>query len=97
MNDTFLKACHGERAAHTPVWLMRQGGRSIPRFREMVRDHGFLDICRVPELAAEATFRTAERACYPLRERVAGPSACFIQRQGALDAHTRVPGPTAMR
>jgi len=55
MNDSFLKACRGEKTEYTPVWLMRQGGRSIPRFRDMMRDHGFLDICRVPELAAEAT------------------------------------------
>jgi uroporphyrinogen decarboxylase len=55
MNDSFLKACRGEPVPHTPVWVMRQGGRSIPRFREMMDKYGFLDICRVPELAAEAT------------------------------------------
>jgi len=55
MNDTFLRACRGEKTEYTPVWLMRQGGRSIPRFNEMMREHGFLDICRIPELAAEAT------------------------------------------
>jgi len=60
MNDTFLKACRGERTDYTPVWLMRQGGRSIPRFREMMRQHGFLDVCRIPELAAEATMLPIE-------------------------------------
>jgi len=55
MNDTFLKACRGEPVPYTPVWLMRQGGRFIPRYRELVAKHGFLSVCRTPELAAEAT------------------------------------------
>lgn len=55
MNDTFLKACRGEPVPYTPVWLMRQGGRFIPRYRELQAKHGFLALCRTPELAAEAT------------------------------------------
>jgi len=60
MNHTFLQACRGEPAPYTPVWIMRQGGRSIPRFREMMAKDGFLNICRVPELAAEATMLPIE-------------------------------------
>lgn len=55
MNDAFLKACRGEPVPHTPVWLMRQGGRFIPRYREIQAKYGFLALCRTPELAAEAT------------------------------------------
>jgi uroporphyrinogen decarboxylase len=55
MNDTFIKACRGEPVPYTPVWLMRQGGRFIPRYRELQAKHGFLALCRTPELAAEAT------------------------------------------
>ncbi|RJQ37050.1 MAG: uroporphyrinogen decarboxylase [Dehalococcoidia bacterium] len=55
MNDTLLKACRGEPVPYTPVWMMRQGGRFIPRYRELVAKNGFLTVCRTPELAAEAT------------------------------------------
>jgi len=55
MNDTFLKACRGEKVPYTPIWLLRQGGRFIPRYREISARHGFLALCRTPELAAEAT------------------------------------------
>lgn len=39
----------------TPVWFMRQAGRSLPRYREMRADHAFFDILRDPEMAAEIT------------------------------------------
>ncbi|HTZ17752.1 MAG TPA: uroporphyrinogen decarboxylase family protein, partial [Dissulfurispiraceae bacterium] len=33
MNDTFLKACLGEKTDYTPVWIMRQAGRYLPQYR----------------------------------------------------------------
>lgn len=55
MNDTFLRACRGEKVPYTPIWLLRQGGRFIPRYREIQAKYGFLALCRTPELAAEVT------------------------------------------
>ena len=55
MNDTFLKACRGERTDYTPVWIMRQAGRNLPQFRELNAKVDFLTICRSAELAAKVT------------------------------------------
>ncbi|MFH0941951.1 MAG: uroporphyrinogen decarboxylase [Chloroflexota bacterium] len=55
MNDTFLKACRGEKTAYTPVWVMRQAGRNLPQFRELNAKVDFLSLCRSPELAARIT------------------------------------------
>ena len=34
-NDTILKATRGEKTTHTPVWFMRQAGRSQPEYRKI--------------------------------------------------------------
>jgi uroporphyrinogen decarboxylase len=53
----FLRACRREATDATPVWLMRQAGRYMPEYRALRERHGFLELCRTPELAAEATLQ----------------------------------------
>ena len=56
-----LKACRREASPYTPIWLMRQAGRYMPEYRRVRERHGFLEMCRQPELAAEVTVTAVER------------------------------------
>jgi uroporphyrinogen decarboxylase len=56
-----MRACRRERAPYTPIWLMRQAGRYMPEYRRVRERHGFLDMCRRPDLAAEVTVTAVER------------------------------------
>lgn len=57
MNDTFLKACRGEKVSHTPIWIMRQAGRYLPQYHTVRSKGTFLDLCKSPERAAEVTIQ----------------------------------------
>jgi uroporphyrinogen decarboxylase len=57
MNDTFLKACRGEKVDYTPVWLMRQAGRYMKEYQEVRAKVDFLTLCKTPELAAKVTLQ----------------------------------------
>ncbi len=50
MNDTFLKACRGEKVDYTPVWLMRQAGRYMKEYQEVRAKVDFLTLCKTPDL-----------------------------------------------
>ncbi len=60
-DTTFLRACRREATAFTPVWLMRQAGRYMPEYRAMRAKHGFLELCKNPEAAAEVTLQPVDR------------------------------------
>ncbi|MBI4849758.1 MAG: uroporphyrinogen decarboxylase [Nitrospirae bacterium] len=57
MNDTFLKACRGEKTDFTPIWIMRQAGRYLPDYQKVRGKVDFLTLCKTPELAAEVTIQ----------------------------------------
>ena len=55
MNRTYLQMISGESTAHTPVWFMRQAGRSQVKYREIKNGRTLFDIVREPELCAYVT------------------------------------------
>ncbi len=57
MNDTFLKACRGEKTDYTPVWFMRQAGRYLPDYQAVRGNVTFLELCHTPELCTEVTLQ----------------------------------------
>jgi len=61
MNDTFLKACRGEKTEYTPVWMMRQAGRYMPEYQKVRGNISFLDLCKTPELCVEVTLQPVDR------------------------------------
>ncbi len=60
MNDTFLRACRGEKPVWTPVWIMRQAGRYLPQYQAIRKGISFLEMCRTPELCVEVTLQPVE-------------------------------------
>src|SRR4029078_11166759 len=57
----FLDAAHGRAASHTPVWFMRQAGRSLPEYRAKRGEGSILDAIKHPGLAAELTLQPVRR------------------------------------
>jgi uroporphyrinogen decarboxylase len=55
MSDRFLRACRREPVDATPVWFMRQAGRSFAAYRKLRESHGILELAKTPELCAEVT------------------------------------------
>src|SRR6187397_1573997 len=60
-DSAFLRAARGESVPHTPVWFMRQAGRSLPEYRKVREGIGMLDSCRTPDLVAEITMQPVRR------------------------------------
>ncbi|MDY6834101.1 MAG: uroporphyrinogen decarboxylase, partial [Chloroflexota bacterium] len=60
-NDQFLRACRRESTDFTPVWLMRQAGRYMEEYRRIREKHGFLTMCKTPDIATEVTLQPVSR------------------------------------
>jgi uroporphyrinogen decarboxylase len=61
MDPLLVRACRREPVEHTPVWFMRQAGRSLPEYRELRKRYGLFDIVGDPELCAEVTMQPVRR------------------------------------
>ncbi len=59
--SAFLLAARGEAVPHTPVWFMRQAGRSLPEYRKLREGIAMLDSCMTPELITEITLQPVRR------------------------------------
>ncbi|MHB1930019.1 MAG: uroporphyrinogen decarboxylase, partial [Acidimicrobiales bacterium] len=59
--SVFLDACRQRPVPWTPVWFMRQAGRSLPEYRALRREGSILEVARHPELAAEITLQPVRR------------------------------------
>lgn len=57
----FLQACRGEKPAHTPVWFMRQAGRSLPEYLRVREGVPMLESCFQTDLVVEITMQPVRR------------------------------------
>lgn len=60
-SDPFLAAAAGLPATRTPVWFMRQAGRSLPEYRAVRGEGSILTAIKRPEVAAEITLQPVRR------------------------------------
>lgn len=59
--SAMIRALTGRPAHYTPVWFMRQAGRSLPEYRQLREGVPMLDSCLNPQLAAEITLQPVRR------------------------------------
>ncbi len=56
-----MRAARREPVERTPVWFMRQAGRSLPEYRAIRERHAFFEINRSADLTAEITLQPVRR------------------------------------
>ena len=56
-NDLIIRAAYGEVVEKVPVWVMRQAGRYMQKYRDLRKEHDFFSICQSPKLASEVTLQ----------------------------------------
>ena len=61
MEPLLVRALRREPTERTPVWFMRQAGRSLPEYRAIRERHGFFEVAGTPELCSEVTLQPVRR------------------------------------
>jgi uroporphyrinogen decarboxylase len=61
LTGAFMRAVRGEPVPHTPVWFMRQAGRSLPEYRALREGVGMLESCMDADLITEITLQPVRR------------------------------------
>ena len=61
VDPLLVRACRREPVERTPVWFMRQAGRSLPEYRALRERYGLFEIVAEPELCAEVTLQPVRR------------------------------------
>ncbi len=56
-----VRAARREPVERTPVWFMRQAGRSLPEYRAIRERHSLFEVGGTPELCAEVTLQPVRR------------------------------------
>src|ERR671937_1375131 len=56
-----VRAARREPVEHTPVWFMRQAGRSLAEYRKLREGRSLFDVVNEPELCAEVTLQPVRR------------------------------------
>ncbi len=56
-----MRVARREPVERTPVWFMRQAGRSLPEYRALRERYGFFELAGTPELCAEVTLQPVRR------------------------------------
>jgi uroporphyrinogen decarboxylase len=59
--SAFLRACRRQPVPHTPVWYMRQAGRSLPEYLKVRENVPMLTACATPDLIVEITLQPVRR------------------------------------
>jgi uroporphyrinogen decarboxylase len=91
-----VRAARRERTERTPVWFMRQAGRTLPEYRALRERWTLLEMCADPALCAEVTLQPMRR--YPLDAAVmfgdimlplvgAGVALDIVEKVGPVIAH----------
>ena len=60
-DSAFLRAARSEPTPYTPVWFMRQAGRSLPEYLKVREGTTMLESCMRPELVVEITMQPVRR------------------------------------
>jgi uroporphyrinogen decarboxylase len=61
LTSPFLQACRGLQPSHTPVWFMRQAGRSLPEYLAIREGVPMLESCFRTDMVVEITMQPVRR------------------------------------